>query len=45
MNTEERIKQILNELPPISEIDEQIIKLELENLVVEAQLEELRKEK
>ena len=45
MNTEERIESILKEIGLVEDIDREIIKLELENLVIQAQLEELRKEK
>lgn len=45
MNTEERIESIIKDLSKLSEIDKVILRLELENLVTQAQLEELRKEK
>ena len=47
MNTEERIKEILESdfLLKVNEVDKAILKLQLETLVVQAQLEELRKEK
>lgn len=43
MNTEERIKEILKEFGCDNELDNQILKLELENLVTTAQLEQLQK--
>ena len=47
MNTEERIKEILESdfLLKVNEVDKAILKLQLETLVVQAQLEEVRKEK
>jgi hypothetical protein len=47
MNTEERIKEILESdfLLKVNEVDKAILKLQLETLVVQSQLEELRKEK
>jgi len=42
MNTTERIEEILKELK-LNKIDEAIIKLELEALVIQAQLEQLKK--
>lgn len=44
MNTEERIEQILKELPD-NTYDKTILKLQLESLVIQAQLEQLQKEK
>lgn len=41
MNTTERIKEILKELK-LNKIDEAILKLELEALVIQAQLEQLQ---
>ena len=47
MNTEERIKEILESyfLLKVNEVDKAILKLQLETLVVQSQLEEVRKEK
>lgn len=47
MNTEERIKEILESdfLLKVNEVDKAILKLQLETLVVQAQLEQLEKEK
>jgi hypothetical protein len=45
MNTTERIQEILKDMKTFihSDIDMSILKLQLENLVTQAQLEELRK--
>jgi len=44
MNTEERIKQTLKEYQD-NKLNSEILKLELESLVIQAQLEQLEKEK
>ena len=47
MNTEERIERILKDLKmlELSDYNEEIFRLELEALVIQAQLEYLEKEK
>ena len=42
MNTQERIERIVKDFAK-SEIDKQILQLELETLVIQAQLEQLQK--
>jgi len=44
MNTEERIKEIINEVN-VPTVNTEIVKLMLEALVIQAQLEQLQKEK
>lgn len=46
-NTDERIKEILESdfLLKVNQVDKAILKLQLENLVTQAQLEQLEKEK
>lgn len=47
MNTEERIKEILQDMVKFEydEVNIKILQLQLENLVIQAQLEQLEKEK
>ena len=44
-STEQRIEDILKEIGLVEDIDREIIKLQLEALVIQAQLEQLEKEK
>jgi len=46
MNTKERIKEILDDMAEfnLNELDFKILRLQLENLVTQAQLEQLQKE-
>lgn len=45
MNTEQRIEEIIFEQKELGEIEKDILRLELEALVIQAQLEQLEKEK
>ena len=45
MNTEQRIEDIIFEQSNLDEQDKEILRLELEALVIQAQLEQLQKEK
>ena len=44
-STEQRIEDILKEIGLVDDLDKEIIKLQLEALVIQAQLEQLEKEK
>lgn len=44
MNTEQRIEEIIFEQKELGEIEKDILRLELEALVIQAQLEQLEKE-
>jgi len=43
MNTIERIEEILKETPLLNEVDKNILKLQLEGLVLQAKIEGLSK--
>jgi hypothetical protein len=45
MNTEERINKIFSDLTELNDYQRDILKLQLEALVLQAQLEQLQKEK